>query len=59
MEHIDFTYVFKDKDSEEKAVHISKRDENGLLDHEVCELFLDFMRTVGYSEENVFKFFQQ
>jgi len=59
MEHIEFTYVFKDKDSEEKAIHFSKREETGILDHEVCELFLDFMESIGYSKENIFKYFQE
>ena len=59
MERIEFNYVFTDKDGEEKMVTTSKRNEGGIHDYEVCEIFLDFMRSVGYAEENIFKYFQE
>lgn len=59
MERIELNYVFRDKDNEEKMITQSKRNENGLQDYEVCEMFLDFMRSVGFSEENVYKYFQE
>ena len=59
MERIELNYVFRDEDNEEKMITQSKRNENGLQDYEVCEMFLDFMRSVGFSEENVYKYFQE
>ena len=58
MERIEFTYVF-DEDGEEKTVQHCKRDENGVHDYDICEMFLDFMRSVGFSEENVFRYFNE
>ena len=48
--------------SEEYCVQnnlVRKKDENGIHDYDVCEMFLDFMRSVGFSEENVYKYFQE
>ena len=59
MERIEFNYVFRDNDNEEKMITVSKREENGLHDYDVCEMFLDFMRSVGFSEENIFKYFNE
>ena len=59
MEHIDFNYVFSDDDKEEKSIHVGKCNEDGLHDYEVCEMFLDFMRSIGFSEENIYKYFQE
>lgn len=59
MERIEFNYVFRDDDGEEKMITQSKRDENGIHDYDVCEMFLTFMRSVGFSEENVFRYFQE
>ena len=58
MENIEFRYCFKDGD-EAKEINVCKKAENGLHDYEVCEIFLDFMRSVGYAEENIFKYFQE
>ena len=59
MERVEFNYVFRDEDNEEKMITISKREEDGLHDYNVCEMFLDFMRSVGFSEENVYRYFQE
>lgn len=59
MERITFHYVLEDKDGEEKFLRCHKRDENGLKDYDICEMFLDFMRSVGFSENNVFKYFSK
>ena len=59
MERIEFTYTYHDKDGEEKVVTQAKRNENGIHDYDICEMFLDFMRSVGFSEENVFRYFNQ
>ena len=58
MERIEFTYVF-DEDGEEKTVRHCKCDKNGVRDYDICEMFLDFMRSVGFSEENVFRYFNE
>ena len=58
MENIEFRYCFKDGD-EAKEINVGKKAEDGLHDYEVCEMFLDFMRSVGFSEENVFKYFNE
>ena len=59
MERIELNYVFRDESGEEKMITQSKRDENGIHDYDVCEMFLDFMRSVGFSEENVYRYFQE
>jgi hypothetical protein len=44
-----------------KAVQLTlgDKDDGGLHDYEVCDMFLDFMRSVGFSEENVLKYFRE
>ena len=58
MENIEFRYCFKD-DDEVKEINVGKKAKDGLHDYEVCEMFLDFMRSVGFSEENIYKYFQE
>ena len=59
MERIEFNYVFRDDDKEEKMITVSKREEDGIHDYDVCEMFLDFMRSVGFSEENITNYFNK
>ena len=59
MERIEFSYSFHGTDGEEKIITVSKRDEDGLHDPDVCEMFMDFMRSVGFSEQNVFDYFRE
>ena len=59
MERIEFSYVFRDGDEDEKMVTTSKCDENGLCATDICDMFLDFMRSAGFSEKNVFDFFKE
>ena len=59
MERIEFSYVFRDGDEDEKMVTATKRNEDGLCATDVCEMFLDFMNSVGFSEKNVFDFFRE
>ena len=58
MERIEFNYVYHDEDGEEKTVTHSKRSDD-IHDYDICEMFLDFMRSVGFSEENVFRYFRE
>ena len=57
MERIEFTYIYRDDDGEEKTVSIAQRNDDGLRDCDVCEMFVDFMNSVGFSEDNVFRYF--
>ena len=59
MEYIEFKYGFNDNDTESKEIRVCKKDETGLHDYDVCEMFLDFMRSVGFSEENIMKYFNE
>ena len=59
MERIEFNYVFREDDKEEKMITISNREEDGIHDYDVCEMFLDFMRSVGFSEENITNYFNE
>lgn len=58
MENIEFRYCFEEN-GETKEVTISKEDESGFHDYDVCELFLDFMVSIGFSEENVCRYFSE
>ena len=59
MERIEFNYSYRDENGEEKMVTASKRNEDGLHDYDICEMFVDFMNSVGFSEDNVFRYFQE
>ena len=59
MERIEFNYSYRDENGEEKMVTASKRNEDGLHDCDICEMFVDFMNSVGFSEENIFKYFNK
>ena len=59
MEHIEFRYNFKDKDNEMKEIRVAKKAEDGLHDYEVCDIFMDFMRSVGFSEANILRYFRE
>jgi hypothetical protein len=59
MERIEFNYVFRDGDNEEKLITVSKREEDGLRDYDICEMFMDFMRSVGFSEVNIHNYFNE
>ena len=58
MECIEMKYCFNDN-GEVKEIKLCKKNEDGLHDYEVCEMFEDFMRSVGFSEENIVKYFQE
>ena len=57
METIEFKYGFRDG-NEVKEINVCKKDEDGLHDYDICEMFFDFMRSIGFSEENVIKYFR-
>ena len=59
METIEFKYCFKDGNNDCQEVRTIKRDENGLHDYDICEMFEDFMRAVGFSERSIMKYFKE
>lgn len=62
MERIKMIYNFNDDDKEsydEKTVSVVRNSVNGLHDHDVCEMFMDFMNSIGFSEGNIFKYFNE
>ena len=60
MEKIKFIYEFSDPDIKDtKTVVLHREDTDGLTDTSVCEMFVDFMNSVGYSENNVFNYFNE
>lgn len=59
METIEFKYTFKDPDSgESKEISMCKKNES-LTCSEVCEMFMDFMDSVGYCESNIWDYFKE
>ena len=62
MEHIEFTYGFKDDEyGTYKEVKMARKDDKGqgLTVSEVCEAFVDFMTSAGYSEDGVYDYFKE
>lgn len=57
MENIEFKYRFKDED-ETDEIRINKKMDV-IHDYDLCEMFMDFIRSIGYSEENVLKYFRE
>lgn len=60
MERINFTYFFTDDDGEEHMISTSRKDidDVGLRDEDICAMFFEFMRAVGFSENNVLRYFK-
>lgn len=58
MEKIVFSYKFSG-DGEEKVVELHKNEDDGIRDEDVCEMFCDFMSAVGFSMDNVMRYFQE
>lgn len=60
MEKVTLIYEFNDENNL-KRVEAMKNDkeDSGLHDYEVCEMFMDFMRSVGFSEQNVIDYFRE
>lgn len=62
-ESIRFNYEFINKDSEytydSKEINVHKESKDGLNCSEVCEAFVDFMVASGFSEQNIYGFFNE
>lgn len=62
MERIKFIYERDDEFKEDTetidiCMELKDKDEEGLRDYDVCEMFDRFMSAIGFSEENVWKYF--
>lgn len=56
-ETIKFTYTFKDEDGIlHKVKNQIKKD--CVKSNELCEMFVDFMTSAGYSEQNIWDYFK-
>ena len=58
-EKVQFTYSFYNEDDGATHEVRSSKNKDCILADELCEMFLDFMRSAGYSEENVFDYFNE
>ena len=58
MERINFRYVFREGNERHEVTHTST-DENdeGLNCANVCSSFVEFMTSIGFSEENILAYF--
>ena len=58
MEKIKFTYKFEEKEFPTKNVKVvCDGDEAGLNTSDVCEAFVDFMESAGFSIDNIYDYF--
>ena len=58
MEHVEFSYYFQDPDDGTiHEVRNSKRKE--CTADELCEMFVDFIVSAGYSEQNIWDYFNE
>ena len=58
-ERIELNYSYRNDNGEEKFITTSKQSENTLRDYDICEMFIDFMDSVGFSKENVLGYFRE
>lgn len=59
METIKMVYQFTDDNGDKHTVMCDRNREDGFKDSEVCEMFEQFMNSVGFSESNVYKYFNE
>lgn len=61
MERIKFIYTYNDTDNEqtdECRIEMETKNSDGIHGPEVCEVFENFMRAVGFSEDTVVNYFK-
>ncbi len=56
METIEMKYTCE-FDGETRKIKAVKYNEDGLHDTDICEMFMDFMQSVGFSEQNIWNYF--
>ena len=62
MEKIEFKYTRKDEfDEHDEGVKLNMvltdKDDGGLCDYDICACFEEFIDKMGFSKENVLKYF--
>lgn len=58
MEVVEFSYLF-DYEGDSKRVVIKKEDKDGLNGTDLCDAFVDFMTSAGFSEQNIYDYFKE
>lgn len=58
MEQIDFTYKFTFPDGKVKDIHFHLEDADGINASDACEAFVDFMKSAGFTEWQVERYFK-
>ena len=59
MERINFTYCFEDNGTEHSVLSSKRnKEDEGLHCDDICEMFVDFMRSAGFSEQNIYDYFR-
>jgi len=58
MEYIKFEYRFYDEDTHTNYENKVEKSNEMIRADEICEMFMEFMRAAGYSEENVVRYFK-
>lgn len=58
MEVVEFSYLFDDE-GDSKRVVIKKEDKDGLNGADLCDAFVDFMTSAGFSEQNIYDYFKE
>ena len=56
-ERIELKYTFKDEDNGEEHTITASKVSDSIKDYELCDMFMQFIRSVGYSEHNIYKYF--
>lgn len=60
-EMVSFSYEFVDEHSGEmKSITLQKKSgDEGITSDALCEQFVDFMVSAGFSDENIYHYFQE
>ena len=57
-ERVKFSYVFTDEDDGTVHKVVNTKNKDSITADELCEMFIDFMTSAGYSIENVYNYFE-
>lgn len=58
-EEVRFSYNFCDKDDGTEHTVTNAKCKECITADELCEMFVDFMESAGYSTENIFDYFRE
>lgn len=59
VEKAKFTYTFNDEDDGSLHKVTALKEKECITAEELCEMFLQFMTSAGYSENNVWDYFKE